>query len=71
MAPSIGNDALKFGSTGPGEVVEINLLLPAERARELLQLSRHRRQSVAHLLRQIIDRALEEAEPAPVEFSAN
>jgi hypothetical protein len=40
------------------DVVEINLLLPANRAEALLALSRQRRQSVGQILRQLIDRAL-------------
>jgi hypothetical protein len=49
-----------LGTTGSGEVVEIGLLLPASWANTLLEMSKRRRQSVAQLLRGIIDRALVE-----------
>jgi hypothetical protein len=41
-------------------VVEIGLLLPAQRAAALLRLARDRRESVGHLLRKMIDRELAE-----------
>jgi hypothetical protein len=46
-------------STSPfGDIVEIGLLLPAARVDELVQLSRRRSQTVAQLLRSLIDDAL-------------
>lgn len=60
MAPLYGNDASK-GCTTPrvsDDVVEIGLLLPANRAEALLALSRRRHQSVGHILRGLIDQAL-------------
>ena len=41
-------------------VVEIGLLLPAQRAAALLRLARDRRESVGQLLRKLIDRELSE-----------
>jgi hypothetical protein len=49
--PAVFNDSI-------GEVVEIALLLPTNRAQALVALSRRRRQSVGQILRQLIDRAL-------------
>ena len=46
----------------PGEVVEITWLLPANRAEALLALARRRRQTVAQILRQLINRALADAD---------
>lgn len=45
-----------------GEIVEIALLLPKNRADALLSLSRQKHQSVGQILRTLIDRALVEAE---------
>jgi hypothetical protein len=45
-----------------GEIVEIALLLPKNRADALVQLSRQKHQSVGQILRSLIDRALLEAE---------
>jgi len=42
----------------PGDVVEIGLLLTANRADALVELSRRRQQSVSQLLRGLIDHAL-------------
>jgi hypothetical protein len=46
-----------FGAGSPA-VVEVSLLLPANRAEALVALSRRRRQSVGQILRQLIDAAL-------------
>ena len=51
------------GASNPGNscrdgVVEINLLLPAQWADELLTLSRDRRQSIGAILRSMIGQAL-------------
>ncbi len=40
------------------DVVELPLLLPKERAEELLRLSKRRNQSVAQILRYLVDQAL-------------
>ncbi len=45
-----------------GDVVEIGLLLPANWADALVELSKSRRQSVGQLLRSLIDRALTDEE---------
>jgi hypothetical protein len=45
-----------------GEIVEIALLLPKNRAEALVSLSRQRHQSVGQILRTLIDRALVEAD---------
>jgi hypothetical protein len=58
-----GSSASKIGTVPFGEVVEIGLLLPAGRAEALVQLSRQRRQTVAQLIRSLIDDALA-GEPA-------
>jgi hypothetical protein len=50
--------ATKTGMTTHGEVVEIGLLLPVNRADALIELSKRRQQSVAQILRSLIDRAL-------------
>jgi hypothetical protein len=47
-----------------GDVVEIGLLLPANRADALVELSRRRQQSVGQILRGLIDRALYDDEAA-------
>ena len=60
MAPFLGNDASK-PRTSPflaDDIVEIGLLLPANRAEALLDLSRRRHQSVGQLLRGLIDQAV-------------
>jgi len=56
-APITGTIAKPY-STARAEVVEIGLLLPASRADALLELSKRRRQSVAQILRDLIERAL-------------
>jgi hypothetical protein len=58
MAPTQGIAANPFGTGKRDEVVEIPLLLPASRIEALLDLSRRRHQSVAQILRSMIDRAL-------------
>jgi hypothetical protein len=65
MAPFPSFDASKLGMAMRGEIVEIGLLLPAGRADALLELSRRRQQSVAQILRGLIDQALKDdlAEP--------
>ncbi|WP_422926866.1 hypothetical protein [Singulisphaera sp. PoT] len=62
MAPFQSVSATKSGIFSPGEVVEIGLLLPANRAKALVELSKRRQESVAQILRGLIDRALVDAE---------
>jgi hypothetical protein len=45
---------------GSGGVVEINLLLPAQWAQQLMELSRRRQQSVGQIVRSMIGQALRE-----------
>ena len=45
-----------------GDVVEIALLLPANRAEALLALARRRRQTVGQILRHLIDQELAAAD---------
>ena len=40
------------------DVVEIGILLPANRAADLIQIAKSRQVSVGHLLRKLIDREL-------------
>ena len=40
------------------DVVEIGILLPANRAADLIQIAKARHESVGHLLRKLIDREL-------------
>ncbi len=54
MSGNRGNPAL----SGPSNVVEIGLLLPANRAADLLRLARDRRESVGQVLRRLIEREL-------------
>lgn len=63
MAPFPGMSATKSGIDPNGDVVEIGLLLPVNRAAALIELSKRRHQSVAQILRSLIDGALKE-EPA-------
>ncbi len=46
------------GNHVPGDVVEIGLLLPADWAAALMEISRKRDESVGQLLRGVIGRAL-------------
>jgi hypothetical protein len=58
MATFQGVSATKNGMATYGDVVEIGLLLPVNRAAALVELSRRRHQSVAQILRSLIDGAL-------------
>jgi hypothetical protein len=58
MVPSDGTIAKKMGMAAGGDVVEIGLLLPASWAEALLEMSKRRGQSIAQILRGMIDRAL-------------
>jgi hypothetical protein len=62
MATNPGIGAMRFGSSSGDEVVEIALLLPANRAEALVDLSRRRQKSVGQILRGLIDRALADDE---------
>ena len=65
MAPFFRSDASK--SRMPrgisDDVVEIGLFLPAHRAEALIALSRRRRESVAQILRGLIDQAIATPDP--------
>lgn len=43
------------------DVVEVGILLPANRAADLIQVARSRRESVGHLIRRLIDQELASA----------
>ena len=58
LASFQGLSATKTGMAPHGDVVEIGLLLPVNRADALIELSKRRQQSVAQILRSLIDRAL-------------
>lgn len=64
MAAFSSVNAPKAGMPSASEVVEIGLLLPAHRADALIELSKRRQQSVAQILRGLIDRALSDEELA-------
>ena len=54
--PSIS--AAQTGRSKPSDVIEIGLLLPSSRVNALIELSKKKQQSVAQILRGLIDRAL-------------
>ena len=58
MAPKLGFDAMPPRTTRRDEVVELALLLPANRAEALVALAHQRQQSVGQVLRTLIDHAL-------------
>lgn len=60
MATFQGLTATKNGMATYGDVVEIGLLLPVNRAAALVELSKRRHQSVAQILRGLIEGALSE-----------
>jgi hypothetical protein len=62
MASFQSFSASKSGTTARGDVVEIGLLLPVNRAEALLELAKQRQQSVAQILRSLIDRALHDVD---------
>lgn len=64
MAAFQSLSATKTGTPNQGEIVEIGLLLPAKRADALVELARRRHQSVAQVIRGLIDRALSDDELA-------
>lgn len=60
-AQTQGTDARQTVITPTPAVVELSLLLPADRLEPLLQLSRARHQSVAQVVRSLIEQALAQA----------
>jgi hypothetical protein len=58
--------ASHFGKNATNEFVEIALLVPTSRVEALLDLSRRRQQSVAQILRSMIDRTLDASEQSQV-----
>lgn len=62
-APRYDGAASKAGNPRHDDIVEINLLLPSQWARDLMELSRERGQSVGQILRSMIGRALHDAGP--------
>jgi len=62
MVPIQSLSATNSGMSPHGVVVEIGLLLPANRVKALVELSKQRQESVAQILRGLIDRALTDAE---------
>lgn len=58
LAAKTGGDASALGTGAADVVVEVALLLPANRMAALVALSRRKRQSVGQLLRGLIDEAL-------------
>ena len=52
-----GIDASKVGSMFRDDVIEVSLLLPADRAEALMNLARHRHETVGEVLRTMIDSA--------------
>ena len=61
-APIHDTSASNCGSQVRQDVVEIGLLLPAEWAAGLIELSVKRKQSVGQLLRSLVERALREGD---------
>jgi hypothetical protein len=61
MAVFSGIDAPNAGTRTGDEIVEISLLLPASRVDDLVELARRRGQTVARLLRVLIDDAVHAA----------
>jgi hypothetical protein len=61
--------ASHFGKNATDEFVEISLLVPTSRVEALLDLSRRSHQSVAQILRSLIDRALDASEQGQVAAS--
>lgn len=49
--------ASAIGKTS-NDVVEIGILLPANYAKDLIEMAKSRRESVGHMLRKLIDREL-------------
>jgi len=62
MASMPGTKASQSGMTCYGDVVEVGLLLPANWAEALVEMSKRKQQSVGQLLRAMIDRGLSDDE---------
>jgi hypothetical protein len=58
LASIMGQPARGLPAVASADVVELGLLLPANRAAELLRLAQDRHESVGQLLRKLIDREL-------------
>jgi hypothetical protein len=58
LASIMGGQSKALPANASDGVVEIGLLLPSNRAAELLQLASDRHESVGQLLRKLIDREL-------------
>jgi hypothetical protein len=62
MASIQSTAATRFGKSASDEFVEIALLVPTNRVEALVDLSRRRHQTIAQILRSLIDRELAEQE---------
>jgi len=58
IATFLNGRVAKMPENASGDVVELGLLLPTQRAAELVKLARERHESVGQLLRKLIDREL-------------
>ncbi len=58
IAALMGAGPARAGSEGHADVVEIGLLLPVNRAADLMDLAKTRRESVGQVLRKLIEREL-------------
>jgi hypothetical protein len=58
LAPIGGGQFKAMPANASDGVVEIGLLLPSQRAAQLLQLAQDRHESVGQLLRKLIDREI-------------
>ena len=65
MNASESSTALESGKTAETEVVEIGLLVPQSWARALVELASRRNQSVAQILRTLIDHELRDCLSTP------
>jgi hypothetical protein len=54
----IGGEPRSYFRGGPDDVVELSFLVPVRRAETLLALAKRRDQTLAQLLRDLIDREL-------------
>lgn len=63
IAALMGVGPANAGNEGHGGVVEIGLLLPANRATALMNLAKTRQESVGQVLRKLIERELSDTVP--------
>ena len=65
-SPASSCDAIASKASSPrqDDIVEINLLLPSQWAKDLIELSRERGQSVGQILRTMIGQALHDTAPS-------